>query len=41
MALVFTLAGFIGLVITLIAMNSGPYKRLTKRYAEAEQSENK
>jgi DHA3 family multidrug efflux protein-like MFS transporter len=33
MALVFTITGIIGLIVTLIAMRSKPYKLLAKRYA--------
>ena len=36
MALVFIAAGVIGLVVTLLALMSGPYRRLTARYLQAE-----
>jgi DHA3 family multidrug efflux protein-like MFS transporter len=35
-ALVFTLTGIIGLCVTLIAMNSKPYRLLSKRYMTEE-----
>jgi DHA3 family multidrug efflux protein-like MFS transporter len=35
-ALVFTLTGIIGLCVTLIAMNSKPYRLLSERYMEDE-----
>ena len=34
MALVFIAAGVIGLVVTLLALMSGPYRRLTARYLQ-------
>jgi len=34
MALIFIVAGFIGLVVTIIALNSRPYRNLSHRYAE-------
>lgn len=34
-ALVFTTAGIIGLIVTLIAFNSKPYKLLSRKYAES------
>ena len=36
MALIFIAAGVIGLVVTLLALMSGPYRRLTARYLEAQ-----
>jgi DHA3 family multidrug efflux protein-like MFS transporter len=33
MALVFTLAGLIGLLVTVLAFNSRPYRRLSNAYA--------
>ena len=36
MALIFIIAGTIGLVVTILALNSKAYKTLSKRYAEAE-----
>ena len=36
MALIFIAAGVIGLVVTLLALMSGPYRRLTARYLQAE-----
>ena len=35
MALIFIVAGVIGLVVTLLALRSGPYRRLSSRYAAA------
>jgi MFS transporter, DHA3 family, multidrug efflux protein len=35
-ALVFTLTGIIGLCVTLIAMNTKPYRLLSKRYMKDE-----
>jgi MFS transporter, DHA3 family, multidrug efflux protein len=35
MALIFIVAGVIGLAITLLALMSGPYRRLSARYAQA------
>ena len=35
MALIFIAAGVIGLVVTLLALMSGPYRRLTARYLQA------
>jgi DHA3 family multidrug efflux protein-like MFS transporter len=35
MALVFIVVGVIGLVVTLLALVSGPYRRLSARYADA------
>ena len=35
MALIFIVAGVIGLVITLLALRSGPYRRLSARYLAA------
>ncbi|MCL4258237.1 MAG: MFS transporter [Anaerolineales bacterium] len=34
MALVFTVTGIIGFIVTMIAMRSNPYKQLAKRYAK-------
>ena len=34
MALIFIVAGFIGLVVTIIALNSRPYRDLSQRYEE-------
>ena len=34
MALIFIVAGFIGLVVTIIALNSRPYRNLSHRYEE-------
>ena len=34
MALIFIVAGFIGLVVTILALNSRPYRDLSHRYAE-------
>ena len=36
MALVFIVAGVVGLVVTLLALMSGPYRRLSARYFEAQ-----
>ena len=36
MALIFIVAGVIGLVVTLLALMSGPYRRLTARYLQAQ-----
>jgi len=38
-ALVFTLTGLLGLFVTLIAMNTRPYRLLSERYMEAEQQD--
>ena len=35
LALIFVMTAFIGLAVTLIALRSGPYRRLSKRYIEA------
>ncbi len=35
MALIFIVAGIIGLIVTLLALRSGPYRTLSSRYAEA------
>ncbi len=35
MALIFIVAGVIGLFVTILALNSGPYRRLSGRYAAA------
>ena len=35
MALIFIIAGVIGLAVTLLALRSGPYRRLSARYAAA------
>jgi DHA3 family multidrug efflux protein-like MFS transporter len=35
MALIFIVAGVIGLLVTLLALRSGPYQRLSDRYAAA------
>ena len=35
MALIFIVAGLIGLLVTLLALRSGPYRRLSNRYAAA------
>ena len=35
MALIFIVAGVIGLLVTLLALRSGPYRRLSSRYAVA------
>lgn len=35
MALIFIVAGVIGLLVTLLALRSGPYRRLSSRYAAA------
>jgi DHA3 family multidrug efflux protein-like MFS transporter len=36
MALMFIIAGIIGLVITIIALNSQPYRNLSTHYGQAE-----
>jgi DHA3 family multidrug efflux protein-like MFS transporter len=36
MALVFIVAGLIGLVVTLVALNSRPYRNLSNHYEQAE-----
>ena len=35
MALIFIIAGIIGLIVTLLALRSGPYRTLSSRYAAA------
>jgi DHA3 family multidrug efflux protein-like MFS transporter len=35
MALIFIVAGLIGLIVTILALNSAPYRRLSSRYAAA------
>jgi hypothetical protein len=36
MALVFIVAGFIGLVVTVLALNSRPYRNLSDHYEQIE-----
>ena len=36
MALIFIVAGFIGLAITIIALNSRPYRNLSYHYEQTE-----
>jgi DHA3 family multidrug efflux protein-like MFS transporter len=38
MALVFTLTGIIGLCVTLISMNTKPYRLLSNRYMTQDES---
>ena len=35
MALIFIVAGIIGLIVTLLALRSGPYRTLSSRYLAA------
>jgi DHA3 family multidrug efflux protein-like MFS transporter len=39
MALIFIVAGVIGLIVTILALRSGPYRRLSNRYAAAPEPE--